>query len=287
MSVGGEWDEASLNAALAHLQEMHIRLRDLRGTIPRIIKPMLDSHSSPEGLYTEFSHSAMAAAKDVRAFADLMEDGESKVVLEKAKKRRSESEDRITAWRVTEHEGWLDHEDPTLSKQDHGDAQDDDLTDTRCSNGQDKDSRVIVESFMQDHPGMNVVIDETTKVIKPEYISPSKPSRILRHKPLSRYPAKNPHICMSQYCGASQPDPDLMIFDICWYGLRASVAGSNINSQQEMLAAYSDVKSQPCTRCGKLLDRKPQFPVIRTSKRIEAADGRSQEIWAGFHEACA
>ncbi len=61
----------------------------------------------------------------------------------------------------------------------------------------------------------------------------------------------------------------------------------SIDSEQEMLAAYRDVKSQPCARCGKLLDGQPQFPVVRESKRTKAADGRFEEIWDGFHEACA
>ncbi len=140
---------------------------------------MLDSHSSPEGLYNEFSHSAMAAAKDVRSFADLMDDGENKAVLERAKKRRSESEDGITTWRVTEHEDWLDHKDATLGAQDHDEAQDDDMIDTEDTNGQDKDPRVVTALFKEDYPEIIADMDETTKVIEVHHCSPPGHVRLL------------------------------------------------------------------------------------------------------------
>lgn len=152
---------------------------------------MLEPHSLPEDLYYDFSVSAVAAAKDVGGFATLMEEEESKAVLEMAKKRRKECEDKLPAWRVTEHQGWLDRKDVVFCVRDHDEAQDDEVMDTEASNGQDKSLEAIVEAFTRDHPDISAEMDES-KVIEVRYRSP--PHQVQMPNYIDRAPSASPNI---------------------------------------------------------------------------------------------
>ncbi len=55
---------------------------------------------------------------------------------------------------------------------------------------------------------------------------------------------------------------------------------------QEMLAAYVDIKSSPCLKCGRLLDQNAQFPVVRKRNRTKGPDGLFVTQWQAFHADC-
>ena len=55
---------------------------------------------------------------------------------------------------------------------------------------------------------------------------------------------------------------------------------------KEMLASYLDIKSRPCVKCSRLLDRNAQFPIIRSRKRTKQPDGRFASQWLALHAAC-
>lgn len=57
-------------------------------------------------------------------------------------------------------------------------------------------------------------------------------------------------------------------------------------SLKEMLVSYLDIKSRPCFKCSRLLDRNAQFPVIRSRKRTKQSDGRYASQWLALHTAC-
>lgn len=56
---------------------------------------------------------------------------------------------------------------------------------------------------------------------------------------------------------------------------------------QEMIAAYSDVKTRACIECGKLLDGKPQVPVIRRKRDKPDSSSNDGRTWDALHESCA
>ncbi|PMD28379.1 hypothetical protein NA56DRAFT_640030 [Hyaloscypha hepaticicola] len=105
-SAEDEWDEERLEKAMNTLKEMHIQLRGLRTTIPRLIAPLTTKQPSPEVLYREFSKSTSTANQEVQQFRKLMNDEESLKVLEQARKSRAENPNGIKPWRVTEHPDW-------------------------------------------------------------------------------------------------------------------------------------------------------------------------------------
>ncbi|KAE9374446.1 hypothetical protein N431DRAFT_481655 [Stipitochalara longipes BDJ] len=101
-----EWDEEKLEKAMQTLKEMHIQLRGLRTTIPRLIAPLATKQSSPETLYRDFTRSTKTANQEVQQFRQLMNDEESLKVLEQARKSRAENPNGIKPWKVTEHPDW-------------------------------------------------------------------------------------------------------------------------------------------------------------------------------------
>lgn len=111
----------------------------------------------------------MTAAKKMRGFTDLMEDPESKALLERARTRRLERSEAITPWRVTQHEGWLDDSVPLVGK-DHEEAMDDSVVDAG-SNGESKDPGVVLEAFRHEHPTITADIDDIAKTIKVYHLS--------------------------------------------------------------------------------------------------------------------
>ena len=106
----------------------------------------------------------MTAAKRMRGFAELMEDPESKALLERAKTRRTESTEVILPWRVTQHEVWLDSRVALVGK-DHEEVTDDPISDEPGSDAEDKDPRVVLDSFRHDHPRITADMDDITKTI--------------------------------------------------------------------------------------------------------------------------
>ncbi|OWP02606.1 hypothetical protein B2J93_6439 [Marssonina coronariae] len=100
-------EEEQLEQALKTLKEMHIQLRGLRTTVPRLIAPLTSKQSSPEALFRNFSDSANMANQEVQEFRRLMTDEKSIEVMEQARRSRAEDPKGIKPWRVTEHPDWL------------------------------------------------------------------------------------------------------------------------------------------------------------------------------------
>jgi len=101
-----EWDEAQLEAGLKMLKEMHIQLRHLRSTIPRLVTPLATNHKTPDSLLTDYQAAIQTMNKEVVGFREVMTGEEGKRVLQYADERRGKVEGMVKPWIVTEHPGW-------------------------------------------------------------------------------------------------------------------------------------------------------------------------------------
>jgi len=104
---GDTWDEERLEDAMKTLKEMHIQLRGLRTTVPRLLSPLTTRQPSPEILLQEFKRSAKTANTEVQDFHRLMNSEQSKVVLTQARESRAENPFGIKPWKVSDHPTWL------------------------------------------------------------------------------------------------------------------------------------------------------------------------------------
>ncbi|KAI1851381.1 hypothetical protein JX265_000385 [Neoarthrinium moseri] len=105
------WTEEQLEEALEKLKLLHIKSRELRTTVPRMLEPLGTKHASRQDALTSFQTSIASAATELRDFRTLYTSDESKKVFDQAKKSRQAEPKGIKPWRARDHPGWLDSEE--------------------------------------------------------------------------------------------------------------------------------------------------------------------------------
>ncbi|KAK7408086.1 hypothetical protein QQX98_009741 [Neonectria punicea] len=106
---GGQdvWDEARLEEAMQRLKLLHIKVRELRDTIPRMIDPLIQKQPSPDVMFASFMKSVNDQQASVSQFTELMRDDISKEVFAQADKSRDQQPMGITPWRHKDHPDWF------------------------------------------------------------------------------------------------------------------------------------------------------------------------------------
>ncbi|ORY68566.1 uncharacterized protein BCR38DRAFT_423640 [Pseudomassariella vexata] len=103
MQAKEDGDEEQLQQALKQLKLLHIKCRELRTAIPRILE-QATCRSSPEN----FATVVLNTTTELRDFKTLYTNEESKRVLEQARKSREAQPKNIKPWRASDHPDWLD-----------------------------------------------------------------------------------------------------------------------------------------------------------------------------------
>ena len=63
-------------------------------------------------------------------------------------------------------------------------------------------------------------------------------------------------------------------------------------SGKDMIAAYADVMTRPCDKCGMLLGKRPQLTTLRKKvrrgnlRKSEDRGAKSESVWAAYHVGC-
>lgn len=125
---------------------------------------------APDQLHSNFSQAANGAAQAIKHFTQLVEDGRTKDVMEKAKKSRTENSEGIIAWQVTEHEDWLD------VKQDDGndvvDKEEGGIAEAADGPSVD-DVNAALDKFRSTHVGVEVSLDEDSRTVTVSHLHSS------------------------------------------------------------------------------------------------------------------
>ncbi|KAK5994590.1 hypothetical protein PT974_05069 [Cladobotryum mycophilum] len=100
-------EEEALLQAMKRLKLLHIKERMLRDTIPKMIEPLVEKHSSPDAMFAAFMKAVAEAQAEVREFAELMRDDTSKEVFARADKSRQENPLGIRPWKHKDHPDWF------------------------------------------------------------------------------------------------------------------------------------------------------------------------------------
>ncbi|EGY14500.1 hypothetical protein VD0002_g6941 [Verticillium dahliae] len=103
----GEWDEKELQDSLEHLKLLHIKLRELRTTIPRMLEPLKEKQQSPEALFTSFSNAVTAGHREVQDFTEMRKDAKTTRILDHAAQRRKEEPNGIKPWNGKQDPDWM------------------------------------------------------------------------------------------------------------------------------------------------------------------------------------
>ncbi|KAM3517623.1 hypothetical protein NHJ13051_008817 [Beauveria bassiana] len=106
-------EEARLREAMRQLKLLHVKSRLLRGTIPKMLDPLVQKQPSPDVMYAAFMRAVNEAQGNVKEFTELMRDEKSKEVFAMAEKSSNENPFGIKAWRHQDHPNWfnLDKDD--------------------------------------------------------------------------------------------------------------------------------------------------------------------------------
>lgn len=104
-----ELTEEQIQEALKRLKLMHIKLRELRGTIPVMVKPFASAQTypSPEHLFAAASKSMTEGHKQVQEFKQLMTSDESKKAMEQATRSREKNPYGIKPWEPKDDANWF------------------------------------------------------------------------------------------------------------------------------------------------------------------------------------
>lgn len=124
----------------------------------------IDSRS-PDQLHAHFSQTAIGAAKDIKSFAQLIEENMSKDALNKAKESRANDAEGVTAWRVSEHADWLDVKKEDAAEDSLMDTNNEEL-DTSAGDLTLEDIQAIFKKFKASHTGIEADLDEDTRTVK-------------------------------------------------------------------------------------------------------------------------
>ncbi|CAG1986468.1 unnamed protein product [Fusarium graminearum] len=92
------WDEQRLQEAMKQLKLLHIKVRRLNDTIPKMIKPLVQKQPSPDAMFAAFMNSVTEAQANIKEVTDLMRDEKSREVFAQARKRKAEEPEGIESW---------------------------------------------------------------------------------------------------------------------------------------------------------------------------------------------
>ncbi|KAI1105678.1 hypothetical protein F4804DRAFT_303688 [Jackrogersella minutella] len=102
----GNLSEAQLELNMKQLNLLHIKCRELRTTIHRMLEDI--PNGTNQEVYEGFVKAVDAARTQIKDFGALYNSDESKKVLDQAKKSRDANPNGIKPWRYRDHPDWLD-----------------------------------------------------------------------------------------------------------------------------------------------------------------------------------
>ncbi|CAD6579571.1 MAG: hypothetical protein ASARMPRED_009183 [Alectoria sarmentosa] len=227
-----ELDEASIMSSLARLQEMHISLRNLRETIPKVMDSVLVDPASPDQLHSNFSQAANGAAQAIKNFTLMVEDSRTKEVMDKAKESRAKTVESITGWKVTEHEDWLN-----LKQADGNDDVDKDEEGTaEAGDGPSAENvNTMLDKLRSSHAGIEVSLDEDSRTVTLHLPPPAQINFQIQLDTTS-----GGH---NSYSVDSKDNSKL--HRVVLEEIRARPRPNHLAYLLEMMASYIDIKSKP------------------------------------------
>ncbi|KAL7918313.1 hypothetical protein ACQKWADRAFT_304506 [Trichoderma austrokoningii] len=100
-------EEQAINLAMKRLKLLHIKERQLRNTIPKMLEPLVQKHPSPDILYAAFMKSVNDAQASIKEFSELMKDDTSRAVFDRADKSKEANPLGIVPWKHKDYPDWF------------------------------------------------------------------------------------------------------------------------------------------------------------------------------------
>lgn len=101
-----EWNEKQLEQSLAHLKELHLKTRDLRTAIPRLIQPLHGQQIlSPEDVSIKFQAAANDINEEIKSFRESINSSQTKSIMKHAEQSRLQNP-RVKLWKPRDEPDW-------------------------------------------------------------------------------------------------------------------------------------------------------------------------------------
>ncbi|OTB04789.1 hypothetical protein M426DRAFT_320379 [Hypoxylon sp. CI-4A] len=104
-TVSAEEEQLELN--MKQLDLLHIKCRQLRTSVQRMLETIPNSANGDE-LFEGYMRSVAAANAQIKDFSTVYNSEESKRVLEQARKSRDANPKGIAPWKAKDHPDWID-----------------------------------------------------------------------------------------------------------------------------------------------------------------------------------
>ncbi|KAF2678383.1 hypothetical protein K458DRAFT_317242 [Lentithecium fluviatile CBS 122367] len=266
------YDEAQNISALAHLERLQAQLNGLRPTVSRVVTPFY-SPPSP-ALFHEFKAGLYAAQAEIKSFRNNFLAQETQAILEHARQRESEDGDLSKCGEVS-HYGWIEREkrEKENAKKTKGAE-----TVEQCEAAlTDEEVDKIVREWRARNLKLGFEAKERSRDLTIIFVAYGY--RLRFHVVVSQ-DANEPRKLQAACMGTT--DVDLTI-------TRCIASRPNVNDLKyllDMIAAYKNVKSADCAKCGKVYDTDLYRPWARRGKHIDAVDEKAEIVWQALHESC-
>jgi len=291
-------EDRELVEKLANLQSMYQRIPELRRLLPeRLVNPALaalenPSRVSPETLATYMHNTVIEGRRTVDAFNKEWHNQEMRELWQKANSadfpqgRDSWNVDYTVLSKVMiQSAGAAQPPGDSASKEHEGEGE---------GGSEDEDGKEVVRSFRErlEHKNIQVEVLDEEQGYPLDVVVAQMAFRIGRDD--SQQPSIYTVALKPNTTGSKLEQSILKIIEardnthslvqllVCIHRTKVMIL---LKFSQNLLAAYHDIKSKPCSKCQRIFDDYLQFPIVR---KLEAKDKNDDNVprWAAFHQVC-
>ncbi|KAK3301626.1 uncharacterized protein B0T15DRAFT_544157 [Chaetomium strumarium] len=99
-------EEEQLVEMLSRLNQVHLQLRQLRSTLPRMLGPLMDKQPSPQAAFAAYMQSVNSTTKEVTGFREAVRGLQSEGIFARAAASQQGNPKGIKPWRARNDPDW-------------------------------------------------------------------------------------------------------------------------------------------------------------------------------------
>ncbi|KAK4235493.1 hypothetical protein C8A03DRAFT_46397 [Achaetomium macrosporum] len=99
-------EEEQLMEMLSRLNQLHLQLRQLRSTLPRMLAPLMNKQPSPQAAFAAYMQSVNSTTKEVAGFREAVRGLQSDGIFARASASQQANPKGIKPWRAQNDPDW-------------------------------------------------------------------------------------------------------------------------------------------------------------------------------------
>ncbi|KAF2019585.1 hypothetical protein BU24DRAFT_122744 [Aaosphaeria arxii CBS 175.79] len=270
------WDESQCVAALAQLERLQAQIDDLRLTIPRVVAPLSPQITKRPELFAAFKKAAVGSQSNIKAFRTTWQSQETQALFEHTKASLEANSDLTPGAQLPRY-GWEQKE-----------IRDRDAEARRRDGAKDGEDKAVVSMSKEERERILQEFRAANGQLK--VFSKDDDRDILIHFISGGLKYRFHVVVNSETNGGEHLDAECLGNGEPFVSITRCVSlrphANELKPLLDMIAAYKNVQSNSCAKCGKLLDKSALVPTARRSKQPEEANEKQETVWEALHESC-